>query len=648
IAVMTSGVRESWTEKWQLATSPSSIDIGAVPRLDVVPGAALGLQLATASIPGGMQLSGDLGGTAAAPQVVGVTHLSGALPSAVDAGSAQVTATGSTTARAIKDHLATLPDAKITPTGGAVGRSLSDITADVMRAKVYAPGVRNTLVLHSFDAPGAATHTIGMRGEPALNVRASTAYLPRWTGEVASANNTVRVQDYVGALLEGARTQSFVNPDAPATQTVTLANGTYTASIEGSGSMALAVGTATAAALPLTATASTPATFTVTAPGTVIATIAGTVTFAQIENGAFKTSKIHGASRAADNVTVLIPLYGPSDTSWLVDGVFTMGFGRAWDQGGGGYATLWAAGTFSAANSIYAYISGSTLTFSIYDNAAAVKTLTYTFASGLGSGVSHRITLGSNNGALLAWIDGKPVGSVVGAGTGIVTVWPTAFYLGYWPGAAGRELYGYLRSFSVSRGATIADVPLRAPVSVATLGDSITAGNGGASPYPLTLQQSLGPGYVVSNGGVAGTTTAQMLDRWQRAIGPWNPDVFVLLGGVNDLQLNHASAASIEANLQAMYDDAITRGARVIAVPILPYKGYAGWVAGDETTRVAVNAWIAAYCAARPTQMTFMDLATLMDDGTGALQGGYDSGDHLHPNAAGFTLMANTIRAAFP
>lgn len=56
-------------EKWQLAASPASVDIGAVPRLDVVPGVALGLPLATTSVPGAVQLAGDLGGTAAVPVI---------------------------------------------------------------------------------------------------------------------------------------------------------------------------------------------------------------------------------------------------------------------------------------------------------------------------------------------------------------------------------------------------------------------------------------------------------------------------------------------------------------------------------------------------------------------------------------------------
>ncbi len=38
------GARKRWTERWQLASTPSPIDIGAVPRLDAVPGVVVSTQ----------------------------------------------------------------------------------------------------------------------------------------------------------------------------------------------------------------------------------------------------------------------------------------------------------------------------------------------------------------------------------------------------------------------------------------------------------------------------------------------------------------------------------------------------------------------------------------------------------------------------
>lgn len=76
----------------------------------------------------------------------------------------------------------------------------------------------------------------------------------------------------------------FLNSAAPVTQTVTLAVGTYTLGIVGSGSIAAAAGTAVGSGFG-SATAGVPKTFTVSTAGTVTLTKTGTVTQAQLNTG---------------------------------------------------------------------------------------------------------------------------------------------------------------------------------------------------------------------------------------------------------------------------------------------------------------------------------------------------------------------------
>src|SRR6266540_2502463 len=122
------GVPFAWEEKWQFTSSPSTIDIGAVPRLDVVPGVAVGLVPATATVVGGVKLANDLGGSAAAPQVT-ATHLASPLPQAqggsgaATLGDGTVTATGSTTARSLAARAADVVNVK---DYGAVGDGVAD------------------------------------------------------------------------------------------------------------------------------------------------------------------------------------------------------------------------------------------------------------------------------------------------------------------------------------------------------------------------------------------------------------------------------------------------------------------------------------------------------------------------------------------
>jgi hypothetical protein len=79
-ALLADGTRATWMEMAQLASSPSTIDIGAVPRLGVVPGQAVGS----------------------------------------DVSAATVTPTGSTTARVMKDLAAMTLDHEVTVAGEVV------------------------------------------------------------------------------------------------------------------------------------------------------------------------------------------------------------------------------------------------------------------------------------------------------------------------------------------------------------------------------------------------------------------------------------------------------------------------------------------------------------------------------------------------
>ena len=122
-----------------------------------------------------------------------------------------------------------------------------------------------------------------------------------------------------GTLIEGAATEYlFNNCSAPATQTTpSLGVASYTGWMEGTGSVAFTVGTATATGLPCTATAgvANDCHFSVTVAGTVTATVTGSVTFEQLTNESLpvglRTSKVcaNGATAARnyDAVSMTVP-----------------------------------------------------------------------------------------------------------------------------------------------------------------------------------------------------------------------------------------------------------------------------------------------------------------------------------------------------
>lgn len=129
-----------------------------------------------------------------------------------------------------------------------------------------------------------------------------------------------------GLLIEGQRTNSFLNSAAPATQTITVAVGSYSLWIEGTGSITAAFGTAVGTLSPANGISSsgTPVVITVTTAGTVTATVSGSPTLAQFENGADASSYIPTAGAAATRNSdvlsgVLEGWYNPNECTVVVE-----------------------------------------------------------------------------------------------------------------------------------------------------------------------------------------------------------------------------------------------------------------------------------------------------------------------------------------
>ena len=82
-----------------------------------------------------------------------------------------------------------------------------------------------------------------------------------------------------------------------------------------------------------------------------------------------------------------------------------------------------------------------------------------------------------------------------------------------------------------------------APITIVTIGNSITAGYSNTSPYwawPAQMGRMLGPEYQVKNYAVSGTTMNQHINQSFRKTGNYpkakaaNPDILVIAHGTND------------------------------------------------------------------------------------------------------------------
>ena len=202
--------------------------------------------------------------------------------------------------------------------------------------------------------------------------------------------------------------------------------------------------------------------------------------------------------------------------------------------------------------------------------------------------------------------------------------------------------------------------------TVVTIGDSITDGVnsvvGANGRWPNDLARRLdavaGPTLAVADEGIGGNRVltsspiygvsaearfgADVLDQ------PGVRDVIVL-EGINDIGFSsgpghlgtEVSAAQIIAGYQQLIARAHARGLRIFGATLLPYQGARYYSAAGEATRAAVNHWILSSGAFNGV----INFAKVMRDPADPLRlnPAYDSGDHLHPNDAGYQAMANAI-----
>jgi lysophospholipase L1-like esterase len=132
----------------------------------------------------------------------------------------------------------------------------------------------------------------------------------------------------------------------------------------------------------------------------------------------------------------------------------------------------------------------------------------------------------------------------------------------------------------------------------------------------------------------------------------------IVLEGINDIGLSAAgpgrccpavspdpgtdvSAAQIIAGYRQLIAQAHARGVKIFGATLLPFKGAGYYTAAGEAKREAVNTWIRTSGAFDDV----IDFDAVVRDPADPLMlnPAYDSGDHLHPDDAGYQAMANAI-----
>jgi lysophospholipase L1-like esterase len=228
------------------------------------------------------------------------------------------------------------------------------------------------------------------------------------------------------------------------------------------------------------------------------------------------------------------------------------------------------------------------------------------------------------------------------------------------PGGTAALTWCYLRGI---------DVEAATAGSTVALGDSITDGwestTDGNKRYTDYLASALQANPATTNVGVLnkGILSNELLgiDAFI-GYGPagsarLNGDVFsetgvaylIVLEGINDLGYANpsggiATADALIAGYQQLIAQAHNHGIKVYGCTLTPTGGTAYYPTIDDSGRQAVNAWIRTNNAFD----AFIDFDAALSNNAvppavPALLKQYDSGDHLHPNSLGYSVMAQQI-----
>ena len=180
---------------------------------------------------------------------------------------------------------------------------------------------------------------------------------------------------------------------------------------------------------------------------------------------------------------------------------------------------------------------------------------------------------------------------------------------------------------------------------VVFMGDSIT------DSWALQRFGEFFPGQPYVGRGISGQTTPQMLLRFRQDVINLKPKAVVILAGTNDIAGNTGPMTNeeIQGYLTSMAELAKANAIRVVLSSVLPVSNYhAGNNAPQTTLRPmdrirSLNDWMKKYAAAE--RHVYLDYFAAMTDDKGLLRAEL-SADDLHPNAAGYAIMAPLAEAA--
>ena len=174
--------------------------------------------------------------------------------------------------------------------------------------------------------------------------------------------------------------------------------------------------------------------------------------------------------------------------------------------------------------------------------------------------------------------------------------------------------------------------PAKTVGRIVVVGDSLAVSPSHAMNFPAELQarlQESHPGWTISNASYRGDTTTGGTRRFDRAL-TTDTKILVLELGAND-GLRGVDVSTVEANLSRMIEEAQARGIKVLlcGMETPPFKGW--------NYSLAFHGIYPRLAAKYKIPLVPFLLAGV------ALNPDLNGSDHIHPNAAGAQMIADTV-----
>lgn len=296
--------------------------------------------------------------------------------------------------------------------------------------------------------------------------------------------------------------------------------------------------------------------------------------------------------------------------------------------------------------------------------------------SSIVAGSARAVTFGGA-GSVTIPVGGAAASDTVAFAVGAESDVTVSFYLPSATGSATQHQLGNQTSYTVSGDAAgqttlsntatsgsysfLTNLDVQNPTAegaVVALGASITDGYastfGANHRWPNLLAGRLnGAGHTIGvlNAGISGNDLLKdgagpsALNRFQRDVIQQPGVKWVIFSDdpLNDLgDANPPTAAQLIAGIQQLISTAHAAGITFICSTLTPFKGAGYWSQNGENGREAINNFIRG-TGSGCDYVLDQDNATHNPSDVQTFLPAYDSGDHLHPNDAGYQAIANAV-----